>query len=242
MSIKRIFEVCAFNIQSAIIAQKAGAARVELCDNPVEGGTTPSYGTIIETREQITIDLYPIIRPRSGNYFYNKEEYAIIKRDIMICRDLGCDGISVGAQKINGEIDTEMLKQIVEWAGPIGVTCNRAFDCAPDPFKALEDIISCGCERILTSGLRSAAPDAGKLLGELVKAAGSRIIIMPGAGIKSSNIQKLVKECNATEYHGSARKIADNPVTFINKEVSDYGNVYITDEQEVRDIIAQLKD
>ena len=241
MATKRIFEVCAFNIQSAIIAERAGAARVELCDNPVEGGTTPSYGTIIETREKITIDLYPIIRPRSGNYFYDEEEYAIIKRDIMICRDLGCDGISVGTQKINGDIDTEMLKRIVEWAGPLGVTCNRAFDCAPDPFKALEDIISCGCERILTSGQRSAAPDAGELLGELVKAAGNRIIIMPGAGIKSSNIKKLVQESNATDYHGSARKIAANPVTYINKEVSDYGNVYITDEQEVRDIIAQLK-
>ena len=241
MATKRIFEVCAFNIQSVIIAERAGAARVELCDNPVEGGTTPSYGTIIETREKITIDLYPIIRPRSGNYFYDEEEYAIIKRDIMICRDLGCDGISVGTQKINGDIDTEMLKRIVEWAGPLGVTCNRAFDCAPDPFKALEDIISCGCERILTSGQRSAAPDAGELLGELVKVAGNRIIIMPGAGIKSTNIKKLVQESNATDYHGSARKIAANPVTYINKEVSDYGNVYITDEQEVRDIIAQLK-
>jgi copper homeostasis protein len=242
MSVERIFEVCAFNIQSAIIAEKAGAARVELCDNPVEGGTTPSYGTIFETRERINIDLYPIIRPRAGNYFYDEEEYAIMKRDIMICRDLGCDGISVGAQKLSGEINTEMLKRIVEWAGPMGVTCNRVFDCAPDPFKALEDIISCGCKRILTSGLKSAAPDAGKLLGELVEAAADRIIIMPGAGIKSTNIKNLVKESNAREYHGSARKIASNPVTFLNKEVSDYGNVYITDEQEVRDIIAQLKD
>jgi copper homeostasis protein len=242
MSVKRIFEVCAFNIQSAIIAEKAGAARVELCDNPVEGGTTPSYGTIVETRERINIDLYPIIRPRAGNYLYDEEEYAMMKRDILICRDLGCDGISVGAQKINGEINTEMLKRIVEWAGPMGVTCNRAFDCAPDPFKALEDVIGCGCERILTSGLKSAAPAAGKLLGELVKAAGDKIIIMPGAGIKSSNIKKLVSESNATEFHGSARKIAPNPVTFLNKEVSDYGNVYITDEQEVRDIIAQLTD
>jgi copper homeostasis protein len=242
MSVKRIFEVCAFNIQSAIIAEKAGAARVELCDNPVEGGTTPSYGTIVETRERINIDLYPIIRPRAGNYLYDEEEYAMMKRDILICRDLGCDGISVGAQKINGEINTEMLKRIVEWAGPMGVTCNRAFDCAPDPFKALEDVIDCGCERILTSGLKSAAPAAGKLLGELVKAAGDKIIIMPGAGIKSSNIKKLVSESNATEFHGSARKIAPNPVTFLNKEVSDYGNVYITDEQEVRDIIAQLTD
>ncbi|HUQ66888.1 MAG TPA: copper homeostasis protein CutC [Flavitalea sp.] len=238
----RIFEVCAFNIQSAVIAQKAGAVRVELCDNPVEGGTTPSYGTIMQTRERITIKLYPIIRPRSGNYFYSDEEYAIIKRDIMICRELGCDGISVGTQKINGEIDTEMLKRIVEWSGTMGVTCNRAFDCAPEPFKALEEIISCGCERILTSGQKSSAADAGELLGKLVSAAGDRIIIMPGAGIKSTNINQLVRESNATEYHGSARKIAPDPVTHINKEVSDYGNVYITDEEEVRNIIAQLKD
>lgn len=237
---KRIFEVCAFNIQSAIIAERAGAARVELCDNPIEGGTTPSYGTIKATREKISILLYPILRPRSGNYFYNKDEYEIIRHDIQICRELGCDGISVGAQTINSEIDTEMLKRIVDWAGPMGVTCNRAFDCAPDPFKALEDIISCGCERILTSGQKSAAPDAGELLGKLVEKAGNRIIIMPGAGIKSGNIKKLAEESGAREFHGSARIIAPNPVTYINQEVSDYGNLYIADEEEVKAIVSQL--
>jgi len=237
---KKIFEVCAFNIQSAIIAQKAGAARVELCDNPIEGGTTPSYGTIRQTREKIDILLYPILRPRSGNYFYSEEEYGVIKRDIEICKELGCNGISVGAQTIDGVIDTEMLKRIVEWAGTMGVTCNRAFDCAPDPFQALEDIISCGCERILTSGQKSAAPDAGELLGRLVKQAGNRIIIMPGAGVKSSNIKKLMQESGASEFHGSARIIAPNPVKYINPEVSDYGNVYIADEAEVRAIVEQL--
>lgn len=240
MSTKRVFEVCAFNIQSAIIAQKAGAVRVELCDNPVEGGTTPSHGAIKETREKIDILLYPIIRPRAGNYFYDDEEFSIIHRDILASRELGCNGISVGIQKINGEVDTDRLKRIVEWAGPMGVTCNRVFDCAPDPFKALEDIISCGCERILTSGLKSAAPDAAELLKKLVEIAGNRIIIMPGAGIKSSNIRKLAEQTNAREFHGSARKIADNPVTFVNKEVSDYGHVYISDEAEVRAIIEQL--
>jgi copper homeostasis protein len=184
--------------------------------------------------------LYPIIRPRSGNYFYSEEEYEIIRNDIQICRELGCDGISVGAQTMNSEIDTEMLKRIVEWAGPMGVTCNRAFDCAPDPFKALEDVISCGCERILTSGLKSAAPDAGELLGKLVKQAGERIIIMPGAGIKSTNIRKLAEESGAKEFHGSARVVAPNPVTYVNKEVSDYGNLYLADEEEVRKIVALL--
>lgn len=238
---KRILEVCAFNIQSCKNAERAGAKRVELCDNPIEGGTTPSFGTIKVVRESISIDLYPIIRPRSGNYFYNEDEYAIIKSDIEACKQLGCNGISVGTQKINGEIDTEWLKRIVEWAGPLGVTCNRAFDGTPDPFKALEDIIECGCERVLTSGQKSAAPDAGDILNQLVQQANNRIVIMPGAGIKSSNLKKLIEECNALQYHASARVIAENPVTYVNKQVSDYGNVYISDEEEVRAMVTILE-
>ena len=240
MSKKRILEVCAFTIQSCITAEKAGAARVELCDNPVEGGTTPSYGTIKQARDKISILLYPIIRPRSGNYLYNEDEYAIMRKDIEMCCELGCDGISVGAQTIDAEIDVEMLKRIVEWAGPMGVTCNRAFDCAPDPFRALEDIISTGCERILTSGQKSAAPDAAPLLAQLVKQAGDRIIIMPGAGVKSANIRKLADESGATEFHSSARVVAPNPVNYINAEVSDYGHVYIASESEVRAMVAEL--
>ncbi len=238
---KAILEVCAFHIDSCIIAERAGAARVELCDNPIEGGTTPSYGTIKMAREKTTIRLYPIIRPRSGNYFYNEHEFAILKADIEICKQLGCDGISVGIQKRDATIDTERLKRIVEWAGPMGVTCNRVFDCAPDPFKALEDIISCGCERVLTSGQKSAAPDAAVLLAQLVKTAGDRIIIMPGAGVKSSNIKTLQADSGAQEFHSSARTIAPNPVTYLNREVSDYGNVYLAEESEVKAMVVALQ-
>ncbi len=237
----RILEVCAFTIQSCIIAERAGAARVELCDNPIEGGTTPSYGAIKHVREKIGIDLFPIIRPRSGNYYYTADEYAIIKHDISVCRELGCDGISVGTQTIDAEIDTEWLKRIVDWAGPMQVTCNRAFDGVPNPFKSLEELIACGCRRVLTSGQKSAAPDAGELLGKLVKQAAGRISIMPGAGVKSSNLKKLIEESNALEYHSSARAVAPNLLTYINKEVSDYGNVYIADEGEVRAMVEVLR-
>ena len=240
MTENAILEVCAFNIQSCIIAERAGAARVELCDNPIEGGTTPSYGTIKQVREKISIALYPILRPRSGNYFYDLDEYEIIKKDIAVCKQIGCNGISVGSSTITAEIDTEWLKRIVDWAFPMGVTCNRAFDATPDPYKALEDIVSCGCERILTSGQKSAAPDAGEILAKLVRQAGNRIVIMPGAGVKSSNIAQLKKESGAREFHSSARKIAANPVTYINSQISDYGNVYIADENEVRAMIEQL--
>ena len=240
MKEKAVLEVCAFHIESCLIAEKCGAVRVELCDNPIEGGTTPSYGTIKSVRNKIFIKLYPIIRPRSGNYFYSDEEFEIIKDDIKVCRQLGCDGISIGISKINSEIDKEKLKRIVELAGPMGVTCNRVFDSAPDPFKALEDIIDCGCERILTSGQKSAAPDAAPLLKQLIEQAGNRIIIMPGAGVKSSNIAKLKNETGAKEFHSSARKIAPNNITYINKEVSDYGNVYIAAEAEVKAMIDAL--
>lgn len=241
MTHRRIFEVCAFNIQSCLIAERAGAARVELCDNPVEGGTTPSYGAIKRVREKISIKLYPILRPRAGNYFYDEEEFNILQKDIAICKELGCDGISVGVQTIDGRIDTERLKKIVGWASPMGVTCNRAFDATPDPYAALEDIIGCGCERVLTSGQKSAAPDAGDVLAKLVKQAGERISIMPGAGIKSSNLGKLVQETGAWEYHGSARMIVPNSMSYANPEVLDSGNVYIADEKELRAMIAILQ-
>lgn len=230
-------EVCAFHIESCLIAQQEGAIRVELCDNPIEGGTTPSYGTIKKVRESISILLYPIIRPRSGNYFYTDEEFEILLEDIKMCRTLGCDGISVGVQKQNAEIDKERFKRIVDTAGDMGVTCNRVFDCTPDPMQALEDIIACGCERVLTSGQKSAAPGASALLKQLVAQAGDRIIIMPGAGVNSSNIEKLRGETGAKEFHSSARKPKVNPVSYINKEVSDYGNVYVADRQEVRRMI-----
>jgi len=238
---RTVLEICAFHIDSCIIAEREGAARIELCDNPVEGGTTPSYGTIKQVRNKISIALYPIVRPRSGNYFYTEEEFMILKDDIAMCRQLGCDGVSVGVQTRDATIDKERMKKIVEWAGPMGVTCNRVFDGTPDPFAALEDLIACGCERILTSGQKRAAPEAGKLLGELVRQAAGRISIMPGAGINSSNLEKLRAECNAFEYHVSARTIAKNPLAYINAQISDYGNVYIADATEVRTMVNLLQ-
>jgi copper homeostasis protein len=239
MSHRFSLEVCAFNVQSCIIAQRAGAVRAELCDNPVEGGTTPSFGAIKQAREKVTIQLYPIIRPRAGNYFYDEEEFAIMQKDILLCKEMGCDGISVGIQLQNGNIDTERFKRIVEWAYPMGVTSNRVFDAAPDPFKALEDIIECGCERILTSGQKSAAPDAIEMLTKLVAQADERIIIMPGAGVRSSNIERLIST-GAREFHTSARKVIPNNVTHQNPDILDIGNPVVADEEELKRIVALL--
>jgi copper homeostasis protein len=237
---KAILEVCAFSVESCIIAEQAGAVRVELCDNPVEGGTTPSYGAIHLAREKIGIKLYPILRPRSGNYFYDENEFEVLKRDILMCKSLGCDGISIGVQTATGEIDVLRLTELVHLAYPMGVTCNRAFDGTPDPIQALEDVISCGCERILTSGQASSVEGGYELLARLVKIAGDRIVIMPGAGVRSSNISMLIKETGAKEYHTSARVEVANPMAFVNKNILDYGGVYIADFNELRSIMEQF--
>jgi copper homeostasis protein len=235
-----LLEVCAFNLQSSIIAEKVGAKRVELCENPADGGTTPSYGTIKQTREKIGISLYPIVRPRGGNYYFDEDEFAIIKQDILLCKQLGCDGISTGVSKLNGEIDTERLKRMVEWAYPMGVTCHRVFDATPDPMQALEDIITCGCERILTSGQRPSAPEGINLLAELVQKADGRITIMPGAGVRASNIETLINGTGATEFHTSARMTAPDPVTFRNPAILDATDWYIANEEELRKIMEIL--
>jgi copper homeostasis protein len=137
-------------------------------------------------------------------------------------------------------MDKTRLQQIVEWAYPMGVTCNRAFDATPDPYQALEDIIACGCERVLTSGQKAAAPQAIDVLARLVRQAGDRISVMPGAGVRASNIAQLIRETGAREYHSSARKLVPNPLTFQTKEILDFGNVYIADEAELKAMLAQM--
>ncbi|MEI8278365.1 MAG: copper homeostasis protein CutC [Bacteroidota bacterium] len=231
-----ILEVCTFNIQSCLIAEKVGAYRIELCDNPHEGGTTPSYGTIKQVREKLNIQLYPIIRPRGGNFYYNEDELAIMKKDIEICKQLGCDGIATGVLLANGRIHIEWMKRMVEWAYPMGVTCHRAFDRTPDAFEALEDVISTGCERILTSGLKTTAQEAMSTIANLVQIAGGRITIMPGSGVRSSNIEELVHNTAAKEFHSSARVALSGNMLYQNTDLPD-ASFFIADEQELHKMI-----
>jgi copper homeostasis protein len=231
-------EVCAYNFQSCMIAEKAGAGRVELCDNHHEGGTTPSFGAIRLAREKINIELYPIIRPRAGNFLYNDDEIAVMHNDIIMCKDLSCNGISVGVLQKNAEVDKDLLKRIVDLAYPLKVTFHRAFDFTPDPIKAMEDIIEAGCARILTSGQEIVALDGLDTIAKLVKAAGTRIQIMPGAGIRASNIERVIRKTGATEFHSSARHKMKNEGILRRAELMYLGHSYLTDADEVKDIIS----
>lgn len=204
MNSNPVLEICAFNIQSCFTAVEFGASMIELCADPLQGGTTPSYGTLQYALEHISIPVFPMIRPRGGNFIYDKHELEIMKKDIVLCREMGFEGIATGILKANGVTDIENLKQIVSWAHPMKVTCHKAFDSTPDVFVALEDIINTGCTRILTSGGRKTAIEGSSILAELINLANGRIIIMPGGGIRSTNIAELAKSTGANEFHSSA--------------------------------------
>lgn len=230
-------EVIGFTIKSCMIAQAAGAHRIELCDNPFEGGTTASYGFIKTARENLSIELYPIIRPRGGDFLYSEIEFEVMKADIENCKSLGCDGVVIGILNADGTVDKKRCKQLVEIAHPMKVTFHRAFDRTNDPFKAMEDIISIGCERILTSGQKNLATDGEELLNKLVKQANNRIIIMPGSGVNSDNIETLVKNTNATDFHTSARTFVNSKMEFINQSMDEKLTSVSTMSEEIKKII-----
>jgi len=227
-------EVCAFNLESCINAEKGGAGRIELCGNPTEGGTTPAPGVLIQARKLVSIKLYPIIRPRGGYYFYSDDEIESIRQDILFCKNIGCDGISIGAQKMDGSLDLDLCKRFVEWAYPMKVSLNKAFDLSPNLNQSLEDAIESGFERILTSGGKKAAIDALDILSALMAQADNRIIIMPGCGLRSYNVAAIAAATQAKEYHSAARVDIANPLTYQNPLVHDLGSVFIASAEEVR--------
>lgn len=211
-------EIAVFTIESALLAASAGADRLELCENPAEGGTTPSYGTLKIVRERISIPVFPIIRPRGGDFFFSEDAFEVMKKDISLCKELQFEGVVTGSLLRNGTIDTEHTKQLVELAYPMEVSFHRAFDRAIEPLQALDDIIACGCTRLLTSGQVPNAFDGKELIKTLIDKAADRIIIMPGSGVRSGNILELAKFTGTTELHSSAR--IDQPSSMLHQQKS----------------------
>ncbi len=234
-------EVIAFNIESCIIAQRAGAHRIELCDNPSDGGTTPGYGMIRTAREKTTLQLFPIIRPRGGDFLYSDDEFKIMKRDVQCCKELGCDGVVTGLLKTDGSIDKKRTGRLVDIAYPLSVSFHRAFDRVNGYHQALEDVIAIGCERILTSGLHPTAIEGIMVLKDLVEQAHERITVMPGSGIRSANILQIAKQTGATEFHTSARILKDSKMEFANHDMKEKLIAPSLDEEEVKETLSSLE-
>jgi copper homeostasis protein len=236
-----LLEICVFNIATAIAAEKAGADRLELCENYNNGGTTPSYGYLKAIRDTIQIPVFPMIRPRGGDYFHTEEEFEIIKKDVLLCKELGFEGLVFGLLNQDGSIDTNRTARLVERAYPLEVTFHRAFDRCKDPLQALEDIINCGCQRILTSGQQPTVMEGKALIKQLVELADERIIIMPGSRLKSSNVLELKKYTGAIEFHTSARKLIPSTSLFINKNIPEDYSIDFVDVEEIQKIKTVLQ-
>ncbi len=210
-----LIEIATADFSTTLSAVEGGADRIELCAALTEGGTTPSQGTIRQCRDAFGVALFPIIRPRGGDFFYTDEEFSIMMNDVILCKQLSCDGIVTGLLQQNGQIDLSRTSRLIEMAYPLEVTFHRAFDRCRDPFEAMETLISIGCQRILTSGQQPAAPDGADLIARLVKEASERIIIMPGSGIRPDNIAGLAKQTGAREWHSSLRAQKKSDMSFI---------------------------
>jgi copper homeostasis protein len=207
-------EICTDTVMSAIVAMNAGAGRIELCDNLYEGGTTPSYGTILKAKEMLSIPVHVIIRPRGGDFLYSSLEFDIMKQDIIFCKKAGADGIVTGMLTREGLIDKPRVTELVDLARPMQTTFHRAFDMCRDPFTGLEDIISTGAARLLTSGLQNKAFDGLDLITQLIRSAGGSIIIMPGSGIDRTNIEHIARRTGASEFHLTGRKVVPGEMVF----------------------------
>ena len=244
---KRLLEICIDSVESGTIAERAGADRVELCDNLYEGGTTPSLGTIRNARRILNLGLNIIIRPRGGDFLYSKSEFNIMKEDIKIACEEGADGIVLGVLSADGFVDIDRNIELINCASSVPVTFHRAFDMTFDPLKSLEDVITCGAKKILTSGHSNLAIDNTSLIKEMIQKAGKRIIIMPGSGINENNVAGIINETNATEIHLTGRKKISSNMRFRKNdifmgglsEIPEYSRK-IADEsaiRKVRDII-----
>jgi copper homeostasis protein len=216
-------EIVVYNIESALRAQEGGADRIELCDNPNEGGTTPSYGVIEEVRQNVSMDVYVMIRSRGGDFLYSNYEFHSMKRDISQCQKISVDGVVFGILSPDGAIDKKRCKELIDKARPLRVTCHRAFDMTRDPFEALEDCIEVGFDRILTAGQQAQAVNGAELIGQLIQKAKGRIAIMPGSGVNEETVEEIIKKSRATELHFSAAAFRESGMTFKNNQIAGMG-------------------
>jgi copper homeostasis protein len=237
-------EVVVYNYESALIAEKCGANRVELCANEGAGGTSPSLALLQKIKENSNIEVFVMVRPREGDFTYSANEIDLILREIELFKQAGADGIVCAALKSDAQIDVPIVKKMVAAASPLPFTFHRAFDHVKDPFAALEQLIDCGCARILTSGQEPSVFEGQVLVKQLIQKANGRIGILPGAGVNSQNVKAIVDFTGCNEIHLSAKKMMHRQVDLNSKiqlgSANDSNSYQITDEIELMRVLEIL--
>lgn len=211
-----LLEICANSIESAIAAEKGGADRIELCANLSEGGTTPSYGQIKWCVENLQLEVWPLIRPRGGDFLYTEAEFECILEDISFCKQIGCHGVVAGILDKDGNVDEIRCRQIIATASPMPVAFHRAFDMSRNLEESLETIIALGFVRILTSGGKANAAIGANEIAQLIIQADDRIEMMPGAGVNSDNLLEIAKITGAKCFHTTAKAKFASKMNFQN--------------------------
>jgi len=231
-------EICVDSIASAVAAQGGGVHRVELCSSLSEGGTTPSVGLMEGVRRRIGIGLHVIIRPRAGDFCYDACDFESMKRDVLIAKQVGADGVVFGVLHEEGQINTTRARQLVELASPMSTTFHRAFDMSSDLNQALEDIIAIGMHRVLTSGGEQRAEDGVSAISHLITTAKDRVAIMVGGGIRETNARRILAATGAREIHANIGHTVPSPMRFRNNKISlgsirgqEYQRVIVSQDQ-----------
>lgn len=215
---KTTLEICIDSVASAMAAQQGGADRVELCDNLVEGGTTPSYGMIQRVKQRCNLDLMVIIRPRGGDFLFDEDEKQVMLEDIAMVKKLGVDGVVIGALTSDAEIDVEMTRELLAAADGMDVTFHRAFDMVRDQSEALETLIEIGVKRVLTSGGAATVPEGVDQIKSLVEQANGRIELMPGGGVKLNNAREVVDHTGVKQMHTTASEKTQSSMGYQNTQ------------------------
>lgn len=212
-------------------AERGDAQRIEFCSNTREGGTTPAPELLKRARKNLSLPIFSMVRPRSGDFFYSAAEFSQMLNAIETAREFRMDGVVLGLLGADGKVDVTRTKLLVERARPLPVTFHRAFDECADLPRAVEDVIQTGATRLLTSGGKRTAPEALETLRELVRMAGERLIVMPGSGLHAWNIQETVRKTGAREFHAGLSSVVPAPAE----------NLFAF-EQAVRDLAVSLRD
>lgn len=200
-----IKEMCVENFKDAMLAQEKGANRIELCENLSVGGTTPSIGTVKICLKKLSIPVFPMIRPRGGDFFYTEEEIEIMKEDIKYFKSIGVKGIVLGVLNEDKTINFTKTKELVELAYPMEVTFHKAIDEIENPEKSLKELIEIGVKRVLTSGTKDTAIEGIEIIKKMIEEADEKIKIVVAGKVTKDNLEKLSKILSTDEFHG--RKI-----------------------------------
>lgn len=242
-----LVEACVDSVASAVAAERGGASRLELCAALFDGGTTPSAGMIAACTEAVSIPVFVMIRPRGGGFIYSEAERDVMRRDVVVARELGADGVAIGGLRPDGVIDLALVRRLVESAQDLGVTFHRAFDLTPDLEASLASLADAGVHRVLTAGGASTAADGVRTLAKLVRKADSRLTVMAGGGVREENVRTLVSVSGVREVHVRLTRLTHSDETAARRDLrvrkplpDDEASWEETDEQRVRSFVRTL--